>query len=390
MACTAASTDSDGSILGSKVDFGDGTIASGPTALHTYASAGTYQVTATVTDNAGLTSAASSSVTVGSTGKLAGSVTTVRTGSVLAGAKLSLGGTTIYADNNGHYSFSNVSQGAYVLSASAPGYLPRSFNVIVTAGAITNQNVSLSTAGVLQGTVNNGSGVGVAGATVSISGGVLPSSFSVTTGASGSFSFGWVPVGAYTVIVTATGYASNTTSTIINSGQTTILVVPLPPRTASISGRVTSAVDGHALAGATVFTGSAATTTDSNGNYSFSSLPAGSYTLTASSAGRLPATATVAVTGGSQLTWNFQLSTAGVLKGKVTSPSGSGIAAVKITFTGGVFNTTNWVATDASGNYNAGWIPVGSYVVSATVSQVTRTSSISISTGVVTGVNFTF
>jgi hypothetical protein len=112
--------------------------------------------------------------------------------------------------------------------------------------------------------------------------------------------------------------------------------------------------------------------------------------MTASSPGWLPATATVTVTKGSQLTQNFRLSTSGVLEGKVTTSSRVGIGGAKITFTRGVFNTTNSVTTDASGNYNAGWIPVGSYVISATVSGVTHNSSTSIYAGVVTDVNFTF
>jgi hypothetical protein len=66
------------------------------------------------------------------------------------------------------------------------------------------------------------------------------------------------------------------------------------------------------------------------------------------------------------------------------------VGGVKITFTGGVFNTTNSVSTDASGNYNAGWIPVGSYVISATLSGVTHASSRTINAGVVSTVNFTF
>jgi hypothetical protein len=153
---------------------------------------------------------------------------------------------------------------------------------------------------------------------------------------------------------------------------------------------VTGAVDVHAPAGATISTGSAATTTDSNGNYLFSSLPAATYTLSASSPGWLSAAATVTVTKGSQLTQNFRLSTSGLLEGNVITSNGSGIGGAKITFTGGVFNTTNSVTTDAYGNYNAGWIPVGGYVISATVSGVTKTSSASIYAGVVTSLNFTF
>jgi PKD repeat protein len=389
MACTATSTDPDGFISASKINFGDGVTASGPTALHTYASVGTYQVTATVTDNAGVSSTTSSSVTVASAASVTGAVTNVKTGSPLAGAKVSLGGSSTTADSTGHYSFSNVAQGAYVLTASAPGYLSRSYNTSVTSGTLT-QNVALSTAGVLQGKVSNGSGVGVAGATVSISGGALSSSFSAATSSGGSYNFGWVPIGTYTVTATASGYASSFSSTSINTGQTTTLNVLLSTAAASINGRVTSAADGHALAGAKVSTGSATTTTDTNGNYTLSSVAAGSYTITASSTGRLPASTTISLTAGSQLVHNFQLSTAGVLKGKISTSGGSGVGGVRITFTGGAFNSTNSVIADASGDYNAGYIPIGNYLVSVTASGVTKTSSVSIASGATTTLNFTF
>jgi hypothetical protein len=79
-----------------------------------------------------------------------------------------------------------------------------------------------------------------------------------------------------------------------------------------------------------------------------------------------------------------------VLEGKVTTSSGSGIGDAKINLTGGVFNTTRSVTTDAYGNYNAGWIPVGSYVLSATASGITHTSPTTIHAGVVSTVNFAF
>jgi PKD repeat protein len=49
------SLDPDGTIAGHAWDFGDGTTGSGATASHTYAGAGTYAVTLTVTDDDGLT-----------------------------------------------------------------------------------------------------------------------------------------------------------------------------------------------------------------------------------------------------------------------------------------------------------------------------------------------
>ena len=63
-ASTAASTDADGTIVSSTIDFGDGTVVNGPTASHTYSTAGTYTVKGTVKDNGGLTEVSSTTVTV--------------------------------------------------------------------------------------------------------------------------------------------------------------------------------------------------------------------------------------------------------------------------------------------------------------------------------------
>jgi PKD repeat protein len=58
------SSDPDGTIAGYAWDFGDGGTAAGAQASHSYAASGTYQVTLTVTDNAGATGSATRQVTV--------------------------------------------------------------------------------------------------------------------------------------------------------------------------------------------------------------------------------------------------------------------------------------------------------------------------------------
>ncbi len=60
----SASSDPDGTIASYAWDFGDGSLATGPTASHSYLQGGSYNVTLTVTDNQGATNTASQGVSV--------------------------------------------------------------------------------------------------------------------------------------------------------------------------------------------------------------------------------------------------------------------------------------------------------------------------------------
>jgi PKD repeat protein len=70
LACTFTdgSSDADGAVTARSWDFGDGQTSSATNPSHTYASAGTYAVTLTVTDNGSATGSTSHSVSVTSSG----------------------------------------------------------------------------------------------------------------------------------------------------------------------------------------------------------------------------------------------------------------------------------------------------------------------------------
>ena len=80
---TDSSSDSDGSIASRSWTFGDGGTSTSTNPSHTYASAGTYSVKETVTDNGGLTGSVTKSVTVNTTG---GNVLTNGVGITIADA----------------------------------------------------------------------------------------------------------------------------------------------------------------------------------------------------------------------------------------------------------------------------------------------------------------
>jgi hypothetical protein len=80
----------------------------------------------------------------------------------------------------------------------------------------------------------------------------------------------------------------------------------------TVSGTVTATVGGAAISGATVQLGARSTNTDGSGNYSFTSIPAGTYpSLTASKPGFFPGSASsIVVTDGGTTTQNFSLAAA--------------------------------------------------------------------------------
>ncbi len=190
--------------------------------------------------------------------------------------------------------------------------------------------------------------------------------------------------GTYTIYVQAVGQPS--TLNKISNG----VSYAVGQTTSTITGQVTNISTGAGISGATVSDGSASTTTNSTGYYTFSGVAPGTYSVTASASGYTSSTKSATTTAGATSTINFQLATFGSIAGKVTNKSGSAIRNAAVAITGGLIATTANTTTNGGGKYNSGSIPVGTYTVTVSASgHTTQQKTATVSTGITTTVNFT-
>jgi hypothetical protein len=221
---------------GASVGFGGGTATTNASGVYTLtgvpvgtvqlvASASGFQsVTQNVTVTGGATTTANFTLAAGAAGgTVTGKVTNVSNGAVLAGATVSWSGGSTTSNASGIYTLANVAAGSRNVTATKTGYLARSLSVNVTAGATSTLNFPLATAGKISVKVVTASGAVVSGVTVTIKGGVIATTVSGATAATGLLTTNWIPIGTYTVTVAKTGHTTQSKSTTVTSGVTTAL-----------------------------------------------------------------------------------------------------------------------------------------------------------------------
>lgn len=189
-------------------------------------------------------------------GQFQGAVTN-SSNAAIAGATIHLVGSastsgfdeTVTTDTTGKYASGSIPGGTYQVTVSASGYNTSSFTANLGSGATVTQNFVLTASGTTNtsggGTGTSGGGssggstststitgqivkddtaTGLAGATVSYSGG------STTTNASGTYTLNNVPAGAaITVTAVEAGYASASQAATPTAGATTTLNFALLP-----------------------------------------------------------------------------------------------------------------------------------------------------------------
>ena len=187
----------------------------------------------------------------------------------------------------------------------------------------------------------------------------------VSTNVSGEYTIS-VPNGSHTLTASAAGYSSNTATTAVNNGSQSNVNIALAPTsipTHTVSGQVTDSAINAPIAGATVTIQGTAliATTDSNGDYTISSVPNGSHIIEVSMAGYAPDSDTVTVSGADKTNVDFALVPfSGVtysIFGQVTdADTGSPIVGATVTIAG------QTVTTDINGDYLLINVPDGATV----------------------------
>lgn len=238
-AITGQVTDSStgAAIAGATISYSAGSTTSDSSGNYTLSNVapGNYTVTVSATGYTSLSSKVSVTSGVTATlnfqltasanvpGTIKGRVTNISTGGAVSGATVSFSGVSTTTDSSGNYSLSNVTPGTYSVTASHSGYFNVTHTATLASGATVTLNFAMATGGKIAGTVSNASGAAISGAAVTLTGGSINTTVHTTTNSSGGYNSNWVPVGSYTVTISASGFATQSKSATANTGSTTTL-----------------------------------------------------------------------------------------------------------------------------------------------------------------------
>jgi Carboxypeptidase regulatory-like domain/Calcineurin-like phosphoesterase len=147
-----------------------------------------------------------------------------------AGVTIAYSGGSSVTDANGNFSLPAAARRSLPITAGKPGWLSDARTGTSTLNSVAEPSptkIFISTAGQVSGHVLNSLGTPVGGATITLSGGKLRLSKTVTADSTGAYNSGWIAVGAYTISVAAPGYAGVSTAAAVNTGLVTPLDITL-------------------------------------------------------------------------------------------------------------------------------------------------------------------
>ena len=218
-------------------------------------------------------------------GSIGGYVLSSGTGEPLAGATVSVGGTSLSATSgsDGYFLIAGVPAGPVTVVASLSGYSSASVVATPQSGQVTTVGPIIlsegtSTAVVRGIVVDASSQAPLSGAAITLSG---PASYSAVSSANGSFELDGIAAGAYTINLSANGYNAVSGSLSAPAGSVTAIRQGLTAQgtyqdssPGTLTGQVVDATTGQPVAAATLtLNGNTAATSASDGSFSFAAIP---------------------------------------------------------------------------------------------------------------------
>ncbi len=293
-----------------------------------------------------------------------------------AGATVAAGGPASPAgatDVAGDYRFGFTPLGVYQIDASdADGNRGRTTATITRTAEVVTADLTYLGRGRVIGVVEDGTGLPVEGAVVTLaSSSLFGGLFTTTSGALGDFTIEDVFVGGFTVAAAdaASGLGGFTSEVIESDGEEVAVTITLMP-SGTLTGTVFEA-DGATpvVAGAITLTPSGRqTTTDGSGVYRLESLPLGGYTIDAVKAAngdRARTSATISVPE-EEVTTDLILNGTGTVAVTVVDAGGTPVADAQVMLDGGtVFGGTFQGMADDAGELSFEGVLAGPFSVSA-------------------------
>ncbi|MFT3882186.1 MAG: carboxypeptidase regulatory-like domain-containing protein [Gemmatales bacterium] len=277
---------------------------------------------------------------------------------------------TAYTDGNGHYRFTGLPTGLYLLSTSGPGLASVSTTgfTVLSIDHLSDVNLTLPLASVISGQVK-GNNAALAGATLILRD-AQGRTQSTRSDNLGKFSFGQLLAGTYTLFSSNAGFATQQQSISIGTG----VEAALPVINLASGGVITLTIkniQNQLLSNVSAILGQnhqsqAAGLSNNQGVLSFSDLAAGTYDLVITADQYNPQQVSIVVGAGATTGQTITLDAAGKIQGNVKDAAGQPINNMVVNFfTSDVLANFRTLATetDAQGNYSL-TLPYGNYGVS--------------------------
>ncbi|MEB3103843.1 MSCRAMM family protein [Ferviditalea candida] len=307
------------------------------------------------------------------------------------------------ADANGLFRFENISEGSYIVTATAPEYSAGQTGVTVYSNQESSVSITLQPQpAAVTGTITDPSGNPVINAVVRFLDQNQTLLGFAATDAEGNYRIGNLPSGNLIVIAAASGFAETIGGVSLLPGETfNGLNFTLIPNPGSITGQITDAATGLPISGTTVIVrlqdaqGLPVSTVTASvfGNYSASNLAPGTYTVIAGAKGYATQSIGATVVSNAATNASFRLSALfGSISGTIFGPRGEiltgGAVSLKLFDDKGVLLETK--LSNPDGTYSFTNLPPGNYQVSiSSPGLVSQTVTAGVSAGQTTTLDFT-